>query len=250
MPDAQRRDVHAPVREAAHRRARSRGPGRPRRRRARRRARGRRRSTTSAVQAPNWPILWSLGATVRPGVPAGTRKVEMPRRARGVGVGAGEDHEDVGERRVGDVALGAVDHPVVAVRGAPRGEVDGIGARVGLGERERGQSPRRRRSAAASLLLLRRCRRPSGRARRCRCSCRTSSATTGSCSPARTSSWASSVHRQPQPAVLLGQREAEQAHLLGRLADRPRASRPSRRSPPRAARHGPGRSAGPRTAPR
>jgi hypothetical protein len=34
---------------------------------------------TSAVQAPNWPILWSLGPIESPFVPEGTRNVEMPR---------------------------------------------------------------------------------------------------------------------------------------------------------------------------
>ena len=54
------------------------------------------------------------------------------------GIGLGEDQDDVGDRRVGDEPLVAVDHPFVAV-------LDGGGAdhgRVGAGEERFGQGER------------------------------------------------------------------------------------------------------------
>jgi hypothetical protein len=60
----------------------------------------------------------------------------MPRPPPGR-VAAGEDDEQVGDGRVGDVALGPVEHPAVAV--PPRGgaQPGRVGAGLRLGERER-----------------------------------------------------------------------------------------------------------------
>jgi len=55
----------------------------------------------------------------------------------GLLVGDGEDHVEVGDPEVGDPVLGAVDHPFVAVGHCPGQHPAGIGARLGLGQRER-----------------------------------------------------------------------------------------------------------------
>ena len=57
--------------------------------------------------------------------------------AGGLGVGAGEHHDHVGDGGVGDVALRTVEHPVGAVAPRRRREPGRVGARVGLGEPER-----------------------------------------------------------------------------------------------------------------
>jgi hypothetical protein len=153
-------------------------------------------------------------------VPRHEERRDAP-RGPGVGVGAGEHHEHVGERRVGDVPLRAVEHPGVAVEAPGGGEPRGIRTCLRLGERE-GRRDLATRDPRQPLLLLllgtafeqdvpgNAVVRAEHRTQRRR-------------GVAELDHQAALlVHRQPQPAVLDGDGEAEQTHGLGRLPDRRR----------------------------
>ena len=79
----------------------------------------------------------------------------MPFGAGRLRVGAGEEEEGAGARAVRDPLLRAGDTPAVAVRLGGRAQRAGVGAGVGLGERERAEllAPRERRHEACLLLL-------------------------------------------------------------------------------------------------
>ncbi len=96
------------------------------------------------VELPRMPSLCSSLPMVKPGVPFSTRKaVSFSHHSARAGVGVGrhlafgEDGEDVGEARVGDPHLLAVEGvglPVGGEDGAGAG-VEGVGAGGGFGER-------------------------------------------------------------------------------------------------------------------
>ena len=69
-------------------------------------------------------------------------------------VGHGEDHEHMGEARVGDEDLAAVEHPVVALVLGHRLLHGGVGARAGLGQAESAQPLAGGQLGQVLLLLL------------------------------------------------------------------------------------------------
>ena len=72
----------------------------------------------------------------------------------GVRVGLGDEHDEVGPVAVGDVGLGPVDHPLVAVAHGARLDAGHVGAGVGLGDAEAGDLLALDRGHEVGLLLL------------------------------------------------------------------------------------------------
>jgi hypothetical protein len=72
----------------------------------------------------------------------------------GVGVGLGDEHDEVGAVAVGDVGLRAVDDPLVAVAHRARLDAGDVGAGVGLGDAEAGDLLALDRRHEVALLLL------------------------------------------------------------------------------------------------
>ena len=107
----------------------------------------------SPVVEPLIPIFGSIRPTSKPGASASTTKAEMPEWPR-LGIGLGEDDVEVRDAGVGDEALAAVEHVLVALAprlGAHRGRV---GARARLGERVGGQPLAARQAREVARLLL------------------------------------------------------------------------------------------------
>ena len=123
------------------------GARQPRAPRARARRRGGCRPARSRARRPCPPS----SSASKPGVSFSTRKpLTWPSSCR-----ARPHDDDVGDRAVADPALGAVEHPVVAVAARAGLERDGVRAVLGLGQRERADrlQPRHRRQPALLLLL-------------------------------------------------------------------------------------------------
>ncbi len=155
------------------------------------------------------------------GEPGGSPRDQKGRDAPGRPggrVGPGEHHEDIRQRRIGDVALGPVDDPLVPVADRGGRQARWIRTGVGLGE-GKGSHGITRGDFGQPLLLLGRGaplhQHVPGNAvvgaehrteRRCGV-------------PELDHNPAFLFHRQAQPAVDLGQREPEETHLLGGLAD-------------------------------
>ena len=108
--------------------------------------------TSSSVISPvldaRSDILCLISRAVKPGVSVGTAKPATP------SVGTRPDHRHVGDRRVGDPHLAAVEHPVGAVAAGPGRHVGRVGAVVGLGQAEAADQLAGRHARQPSLLLL------------------------------------------------------------------------------------------------
>ena len=149
----------------------------------------------------------------------GTTNSDRPRWAlRAVGVGAGQQHQHVGPRAERAPRLHAVDQPAVAVAAvAVDLDAGDVGAEVGLGHRDRGHHLGRWPASAATPASAPRCR-PASSAR-ARISGRVMSEPPAPSEPRDSSSVATTMPRYSdspparEPAVLLGDRQAEAAHL-------------------------------------
>ena len=133
----------------------------------------------------------------------------------GVGVGLGDEHDEVGAVAVGDVGLRAVDDPLVAVAHGARADAGDVGAGVGLGDPEAGDLRRPRSPARGSAASAPRCRTRGSAASPCRCAPRRPS-------PARRSPSASSPRRA---------RGCRSSRRPGRRTPRDRRARAGRARP-------------------
>ena len=212
-PDAQRGDVQPAVGEAGHRRRVAGAFG------ADQRLGADPDVVEVDVSGPGAGLahLLVLRADRDTGRPGRHQEAGNPFGGRRIRVGTREDHEDVGHRSVGDVTLGAVDDPAVAVTHRTRLQPGRIGAGVGLGERERrGPLPRRHLRQIRRLLLVvrRQHQHVAG------------DAVVGAEHRAERRGGVAELedeprlllHRQPEAAVLLGQREAEKSHVCSGFA--------------------------------
>ena len=109
---------------------------------------------SSAVGEPRIPILCSRRGAEKPGVSVSTMKALSPLRP-GVGIGHGEDGDQVGDRAVGDEALAAVEQVVVAVTPGAHPNAGHVAAGARLGQAEGGDPlPAGQAREVARLLLL------------------------------------------------------------------------------------------------
>ena len=108
---------------------------------------------SSAVSDACIPSFSSFFSRITPG---GVHVDDEQREAvvARVRVGLGHEHDEVRAVAVGDVGLGAVDHPLVAVAHGARADALDVGAGVGLGDAEAGDLLALDRRHQVVLLLL------------------------------------------------------------------------------------------------